>query len=236
MITREEAQQFAEQWVAQGAPPGAAPRAAVYEFDLGYVVWPQDPPGAPPLVGAGRGVIDKETGELSVFPSVPVEMVVEQYRQRRAQNPPPPRTFDPAAELRRDLRRKAAPATVAHLTIGGRLLRVRSKKGDGELNHHPLVREFLEALPVEYRERGYDRCAEAAALSDALHEEDARRRAAGLPPITLEEARTAFFRGANVVTYRVREPGDPVGGQDGPPCLSCLLLLRYFGFQLPQEG
>ncbi|KWX05144.1 hypothetical protein TH66_04310 [Carbonactinospora thermoautotrophica] len=122
------------------------------------------------------------------------------------------------------------------MTIGGRLLRVRSKKGDGELNHHPLVREFLEALPVEYRERGYDRCAEAAALSDALHEEDARRRAAGLPPITLEEARTAFFRGANVVTYRVREPGDPVGGQDGPPCLSCLLLLRYFGFQLPQEG
>lgn len=56
----------------------------------------------------------------------------------------------------------------------------RSVKGDDEPHLHTLVREFLsEEPPVEYRERGYDRCSDAAALSDALHLEDAHGRLPG---------------------------------------------------------
>jgi len=233
VITADEARFIAERWVAETAP---ALTAAVHEFDLGYVVWGVQPPGVPPEVGAGRGVIDKETGELSVWPSIPVELVAERYTEHRSAEPVAPRTWDPAAQARRDLRRLPIPATVTHLTVGGRLRIARAAKGDGVLNHHPLVGGFLAGLPVEHRERGYDRCAEVVALSDALHAEDARRGVAGAPAITLEEARSVLFRGAGLVTYRVREPGDPVAGQAGPPCVSCLLLLRHLGFALAPLG
>lgn len=238
MITREEAEQIAEKWVADSAPPDVSLTATVHEFDLGYVVWGRQPPGSPPLFGAGRGIIDQETGDLSVWPSLPVEMVIEQFRKRRADQPPAPRTSDPAPQVRRDLRRVATPANVTHLTLTDRLLVARSVKGDVEPNHHRLVREFMDAeLAPEYRERAYDRCSEAAVLSDALHAEDARRATAGESPITVEQARTELFGGAGMVTYRVRERGDAVAGQSGPPCISCALLGRHFGFQLsPPQG
>lgn len=232
MITRDEARLIAERWVAESAPDGVALTAAVHEFDVGYVVWGVEPANVTPQVGAGRGVIDKETGELSVWPSIPVELVAERYAERRSTEPAAPRTWDPAAQARRDLRRLPTPATVTHLTVGDRLRITRSAKGDGELNHHPLVADFLAGLPLEHRERGHDRCAEAVALSDALHAEDARRGVASQPPITLDEVRTTLLRGADLVTYRVREPGDAVAGQPGPPCVSCLLLLQHLGFTL----
>ena len=72
MITREEADQIAEKWLSESAPAGASQIPMVQEFDLGYVVWGKRPPGEPPLIGANRGVIDKDTGELSVWPSLPV--------------------------------------------------------------------------------------------------------------------------------------------------------------------
>jgi hypothetical protein len=50
--------------------------------------------------------------------------------------------------------------------------------------------------------------------------------------IGLDEVRGGLLRGAELVTYRVREPGDPHSGQPGPPCVSCLLLLRHLGFGL----
>jgi len=231
VITADEARRIAERWVAESAP---ASTVGVHEFDVGYVVWGIEPPDVPPQVGAGRGVIDKETGELSVWPSIPVEAVADRYAAQRAAEPPAPRTWDPAAQARRDLLRMPTPATVTHLTVNGRLIIARGAKGDGVLNHHPLVAAFLAGLPVEHRERGFDRCAEVVALSDALHAEDARRGRAGALPITLEEARTGLFRGADLVTYRVREPGDPVAGQPGPPCVSCLLLLDHLGFQLAE--
>ena len=34
------------------------------------------------------------------------------------------------------------------------------------------------------------------------------------------------------LTYRVRGSGDPAAGATGPPCLSCAMLLRHFGFRL----
>lgn len=229
VITRDEAEQIAEQWVRDSCPPDVDLAPVVHEFDLGYVVWGRRPPGEPPLFGASRGIIDRETGELSVWPSLPLDMVVDEYRLRRSLRPVPQFTWHPTDQARRDLRRRPAPTNITHLTIGDETLIVRSVKGDDAPNHHPLVRDFLaDELPREYRERGYDRCSEAAAFSDALHAADARRDS----PITLEEARTALFAAASLVTYRVRERGDAVAGVTAPPCISCALLAQHFGFGL----
>jgi hypothetical protein len=233
MITREEADQIAGKWLSESAPAGASQIPMVQEFDLGYVVWGKRPPGEPPLIGANRGVIDKSTGELSVWPSLPVDMVIAQYRERQRTRPPAPRTWDPAEQARWDLRHPATPTNISHLRLAGGLVIARSVKGDQPPRHHPLVLDFFRsALARDFRERGYDRCSEAAALSDALHAEDSRRQSLGEPPITLDEARHGVFAGAGLVTYRVREPGDPVAGTTAPPCLSCAMLLRHFGFQV----
>ncbi|HEY3716407.1 MAG TPA: YwqJ-related putative deaminase [Jatrophihabitantaceae bacterium] len=236
MITRDEADQIAEKWVADTV--SSVPlTAAVREFDLGYVVWAQPPADHPPLFGAGRGIIDRETGELSSWPSLPIDHVIEQFRTQRAERPPAPHTWDPAEQARRDLRRVTTLATVSRLTLTDQVVTARSVKGDQPPNLHHLVRSYLDdLLPVEFRERGSDRCSEAAVFSDALHAEDTRRAAAGEPPITLEQARSGLFSGAGLVTYRVREPGDPVGGESAPPCLSCALLCRHFGFRLRPPG
>ena len=236
-ISREEADQIAQRWVAASAPAGTELTPVVHEFDLGYLVWGRQSADQPPLFGAGRGIIDRETGELSVWPSLPVALVIEEFTRRRAASPPAPRTWDPAAQARRDLVRVATPARMTHLTVGDQVLISRSVQGDDPPNHHALVSAFLSELAVELRERGYERCSEAAALSDALHAEDARRALAGQRPITLDQARDELFRGASMVTYRVRERGDPVGGKSGPPCISCALLARHFGFEmrLPSE-
>ena len=188
--------------------------------------------------GAGRGIIDRSTGELSVWPSLPVEMVIADYRKRQAARPPTTWTWDPAEQARWDLRHVATPTNVSHLRLTDRLVISRSVKGDAEPRHHRLVHDFFRTgLTVEFRERGYDRCSEAAALSDALHAEDARRNSVGDPAITLEEAGTRLFGGTDMVTYRVRESGDPVAGTTTPPCLSCAMLLRHFGFGLePPAG
>lgn len=233
MITREEADQIAEKWVADSAPAGSDPAAVVHEFELGYVVWAQPPADEPPVVGAGRGIIDRDTGELSVWPSLPVDLVIKQYRERQATRLRQQWTWDPAEQARWDLRHLATPTNISHLRLSDRLIVARSVKGDREPQHHPFVLDFFRSgLAPEYRERGYERCSEAAALSDTLHAEDARRRSVGETVMTIDEARTGLFAGADMVTYRVRESGDPVAGTSCPPCLSCAMLLRYFGFVL----
>lgn len=232
MITRDEAERIATQWVNAGAQAREW-TAEVREFDLGYVVWRAVPAGETPDIGAARGVIDKDTGETSVWPSLPVDTVIEMYREHRASEPPAPRTWDPAEQARRDLRRVPFPGAVTHLTLAdGTLLRVRGHRGDGTPNLHPLVREYFASQPPASLERGHDRHAEVAALSDALHAEDARRTAEGRPAVTLAEAREAVLRGADIVTYRIREPDDPGAGAPGPPSLSSLGLLHHLGFAL----
>lgn len=238
MITREEAERIAEEWVNESAPDGVALAPQVHEFDLGYVVWGRPQPGEPPVFGAGRGIIDRETGELSVWPSLPVEAVISRYRARQAGRPRQVWTWDPADQARWDLDHVPTPATVTDLRFPDRVVTTRSVKGDAPPRHHRLVVEFMRNdLPVQERDRGYERCSEAAAISNALHAEDARRHSAGQPPITLEEARTTLFGGASIATYRVREPADRAAGTSAPPCVSCALLCRHFGFLLiPPAG
>ncbi|MBM7790177.1 YwqJ-related putative deaminase [Tenggerimyces flavus] len=233
MIDREEAARIASRWVAASTPSHPAATAVVHEFELGFVVWAGES-----SFTDRRGVIDRETGELSVWPALPVDQVVAAFQERRVQRSPAPLTWDPGARTKRDLRRLAAPANLSELLFSdGRVLTARSAKCDVQPNHHRLVRGFYAALPGEFFERGYTRCSEAAVLSDALHAEDARRAADESPPITLEEARAVLFAGAAVVTVRLRELGDPMGGKSAPPCVTCALLGAHLGFQLslPEE-
>ncbi|BCJ32420.1 YwqJ-related putative deaminase [Actinocatenispora sera] len=235
MFTLDEARRIAAQWVGRTRPDGTRWQPRVHEFDLGYVLWAVPADGDRREVGAGRGVMDKLTGELSWWPSLPVSRVVELFRDERAREIPAPRTWDPARQTRRDLTRSGFPEHVTHLTLAdGRVQISRSMKGDGEPNLHPLVASALGAAPARYRERAGERCSEVAAFSDVLHRADTQRRADRRPAFSADEARTGLFRGAEIVTFRVCEPGDELGGRTVPPCLSCQYLLGWFGFDLAQ--
>ncbi|MDQ7907793.1 YwqJ-related putative deaminase [Phytohabitans sp. ZYX-F-186] len=228
-----EAKLIAAPWAYQDKPVGAERSLGMREFDLGYVFWREFPQGDAAGIGAGQIVVDKATGELTYWPSVPPDTVALMYQDYRREAPAAPLTWDPVARAEYDRLRATFPENVTHLRLAdGRLRRGRSMKGAGSPNLHPLVAAFLTSASPAYRERGGDRCAEVAAISDALHAEDARRAAAGQPPVGIDEARAELLRGAEVVTYRVREPGDPTGGQPSPPCVSCMALLRHFGFAL----
>ena len=233
MITRDEAELIAEKWVNDSTPVGVSFTVTVHEFDLGYVVSARQQPGSAPVFGTGLGVIDKYTGERSVWPGLPVQSIIDRYRARRSTRPQRVWTWNPADRARWDLRNGATPSTVTYLQLAGRQAGARSVKGDDPPRHHRLVMEFMqEQLRAADRVRGYERCSEAAAMSDALHAEDARRQSMVAPPITLAEARAELFGSATMVTYRVREPGDPAGGTAAPPCRSCAKLARHFGLTL----
>jgi hypothetical protein len=229
VIDEWEAQLIAAPWLNQDKPVGAGRAFGAHEFDLGYVFWRVLPLGEAEDVGSGRTVVDRENGEQTYWPSAPVTTVVEMYREYRREYPVAPLTWSPVAQAWHERVRAPFPSRVTHLRLpGGRLRIARGMKGDGTPTPHPIVREFLEQLPVEFRERGHDRCSEVAAISDVLYAEEARRAA----PLSLAEVRSQVLRGADIVTYRVREPGDPLGGQPVPPCLSCQALLRHCGFTL----
>ncbi|HKT03697.1 MAG TPA: YwqJ-related putative deaminase [Rugosimonospora sp.] len=233
MIDEWGARLIAAAWLNQDQPVGAQRAYGQHEFDLGYVFWRVLPLGEARDVGAGRSVVDRDSGEQTYWPSVPAEAVADMYRQYRRAHPVAPLTWDPLVQARHDHTRAPYPSRVTHLRLaGGQLRMARTMKGDGSPNPHPVVRDFLAGLPVTQRERGYDRCSELAALSDAMHAEDAGRAARGEPPMTLAEVRERVLRGAELVTYRIREPADPLGGQPAPPCLSCQALLRHCGFAL----
>ncbi|KPC64491.1 SUKH-4 family immunity protein [Streptomyces chattanoogensis] len=90
MISQEQALATAEGWLN---PEGQEHREVrMQEFDLGWVVWAAAPPierdpvtgkrRPPATIGHSCGVVDRRTGELSTWPSVPVEEVVGMYRQK----------------------------------------------------------------------------------------------------------------------------------------------------------
>ncbi|GAA3193763.1 MULTISPECIES: SUKH-4 family immunity protein [Streptomyces] len=90
MISQEQALATAEGWLN---PEGQQRREVrIQEFDLGWVVWAAAPPAErdpvtgkrrpPATIGHSCGVVDRRTGELSTWPSVPVEEVVRMYQQK----------------------------------------------------------------------------------------------------------------------------------------------------------
>jgi hypothetical protein len=78
-VSLEQAEAIAAEWINAGRPADGQVGAGVYEFELGYIVYPV---GAPETeVGTARGVINKRTGELSVWPSLSLKMVADMYRE-----------------------------------------------------------------------------------------------------------------------------------------------------------
>ncbi|MGK4581489.1 SUKH-4 family immunity protein [Kitasatospora sp. HPMI-4] len=92
MTTREQAIDAAYRWINGELPQEAARPVQCHEFDLGWVLWPAPAPvqvdpltgarRAPEEIGAACAVVDRTTGELSVWPSVPVAEVIRLYRDK----------------------------------------------------------------------------------------------------------------------------------------------------------
>lgn len=87
MITRDQALAQASAWINGDRSEGEHSEVGIYEFAEGYVVWEiepsrADPSGPPETVGSGRGVIDKQTGELTLWPPFPVDKVAENYQRK----------------------------------------------------------------------------------------------------------------------------------------------------------
>jgi hypothetical protein len=204
----------------------------VDEFDLGFAVWTKAPRSLRGNdLGAGTTVIDRETGRLSTWPSVPTEQVAKMYREQRHAIVAPVKTADPEVELWRNLRRRPTPTVAAHVTFDGRLIIAKGAKGDQELRHHPLVVEWLRSNQPGELVRGAERHAEIVALSDTLHEIDRERAGAGQPPVTLAEARAILRDRASFEAFHVRERGDKLAGERAEPCESCGVCLAWFALR-----
>jgi hypothetical protein len=226
MITLTEAEQIATGWAhRQSIRRGYPCTPFVEELALGYAVSMLLPPEVRTEPGADvTTVIDRETGRLSHWPPAPAHELDRRYTERREAAVGSQRTSDPIAELRREAYRRVAPSVAAHLTLGGRLFQARGAKGDQKLRHHGIVAARLAAVPPENTARGAERHAELLVVSDVLHEADRTRAAAGLAPLTLDEARTLLGQG-RFETFHLRESGDPLGGRPATFCATCADIL-----------
>ncbi|MEN2422316.1 SUKH-4 family immunity protein [Streptomyces rimosus] len=106
MITQAQAQATADRWLNPEGHQGPPRQVGMQEFDLGWVVWAVPPPPEvdpvtgqrrpPAEVGAACGVVDRASGELTVWPSVPVDEVVRMYQQKHgAGGAPTPAPAEP---------------------------------------------------------------------------------------------------------------------------------------------
>lgn len=128
------------------------------------------------------------------------------------------------------------PAVAAALSIREEVLTCTGTKGEQPPVLHPIVQEFLDALPVAQRERFTGRCPEAVLISRHLTAFDASRsKWAARKPLTQSDARKAL-RGARLTARRIREDGDPTHGAYAPPCRSCAPLLAHFGVRPVDPG
>ncbi|MEU7648937.1 SUKH-4 family immunity protein [Streptomyces huasconensis] len=103
MVTFAQAQERAEEWI-NGDVPGYQHRAVrVREFDLGFVVWAEDREDGPVSDGGGqRLVIARDSGEATLWPSLPVGEVIRRYEEEyglpdaapQDVAPPPPERVD----------------------------------------------------------------------------------------------------------------------------------------------
>ncbi|MDK0519954.1 YwqJ-related putative deaminase [Streptomyces sp. ML-6] len=121
------------------------------------------------------------------------------------------------------------PAVAAALSVRGETLTCTAGKGDRPPVLHPLVQDFLDALPSGQRERFTGRCPEAILLSRHLTAaESTRSKRAQRKPLTNGEARRAL-KHSRLTARRIREDGDPMHGSYAPPCRSCTPMLAHFG-------
>jgi hypothetical protein len=92
VISQAQALATADRWLNGHAPQEQHRRVGIQEFGLGWVVWAVPPPvEVDPVTGQRRppadfgnacGVVDRRTGELTVWPSVPVDEVIGMYEAK----------------------------------------------------------------------------------------------------------------------------------------------------------
>lgn len=141
-----------------------------------------------------------------------------------------------AAPFLRDRRDGILPAVAGALQFRGGTLTGTGSKAEQPPRLHPLVGDFLAALPLQDRERNVGRCPEALLLSRFLTSADEARtgRKAGRP-MSAGEARKVLKQ-ARLTARHVREDGDPRHGGYAPPCRSCARLLDHFGVAAVDPG
>ncbi|WP_305789928.1 SUKH-3 domain-containing protein [Symbioplanes lichenis] len=87
MISADEAHELAQAWLSSARPEPAD--ISLYEFDLGWVAWrtpePVAPGGPPASTGGPQIVVDRETGDISRWPSIAPSAIAEQYTAAHAE-------------------------------------------------------------------------------------------------------------------------------------------------------
>ncbi|WP_200308393.1 SUKH-4 family immunity protein [Streptomyces adelaidensis] len=103
MVTFAQAQERAEEWI-NGDLPGYQHRdVRVREFELGFVVWAEDRADGPRSDGgAQRLVIARDSGEATLWPSLPVGEVIRRYEEEYGRTDAAPAAA-PAPPARMDL-------------------------------------------------------------------------------------------------------------------------------------
>ncbi|MCF1596410.1 hypothetical protein L0P92_22950, partial [Streptomyces muensis] len=82
MVTFAQAQERAEEWINGELPSYQHREVRVREFGLGFVVWAEDRSDGPRSDGgAQRLVIARDSGEATLWPSLPVGEVIRRYEE-----------------------------------------------------------------------------------------------------------------------------------------------------------
>ncbi|MGW0144461.1 SUKH-4 family immunity protein [Streptomyces sp. NPDC003333] len=82
MVTFAQAQERAEEWINGDVPSYQHREVRVREFGLGFVVWGEDRADGPRSdAGAQRLVIARDSGEATLWPSLPVGEVIRRYEE-----------------------------------------------------------------------------------------------------------------------------------------------------------
>ncbi|WP_265736840.1 SUKH-4 family immunity protein [Wenjunlia vitaminophila] len=96
MVTFAQAQERAEQWVNEDVPTYQRREVRVREFDLGFVCWAVDREDGPTSDGGRmRLVIARDSGEATLWPSLPVGEVVRRYEEQYGTAPASPPAPEP---------------------------------------------------------------------------------------------------------------------------------------------
>ncbi|MFE9845650.1 SUKH-4 family immunity protein [Streptomyces goshikiensis] len=82
MVTFAQAQERAEEWINADVPAYQHREVRVREFGLGFVLWAEDR-AAGPVSGGGRQrlVIARDSGEVTLWPGLPVGEVIRRYEE-----------------------------------------------------------------------------------------------------------------------------------------------------------
>ena len=91
MVTREFVVERTRQMFNASRSANGPVDVGIYEFDLGFVVWPVVPPptdwsGPPSMIGGSVLVIDLHTGQPSVWPRIAAPNVAQLYRKSKQNN------------------------------------------------------------------------------------------------------------------------------------------------------